>query len=286
MTHPILADLRADDPATRRSACAAVASDPSAVLLVDALCEALGDPDPSVARAASRALASLGAHRDAVRTALASALRSEQPERRMRAALTYAHLEPPPIKLLPPLVEALGHAEGDERWQVTRALVELGRMHGEVLPVLAALVETGASPRVQRMALLALRALAPDRPETLRAVLEASRSPDLALRRVALSACAGLMEPPAEIAERLAEALASDPDAASRRSAAAALRALAAHTRLPDAALGALERAASARDDDESVREHAARALTQFRAPMTRGTRGQAPDQKTRASKE
>ena len=226
MTHPVLADLRAEDPATRRAACAAAAQGPSAVLLIDALCEALGDRDPSVGRAAIRAVASLGAHREAARTALSSALHSSQPERRMRAALAHAYLEPPPIKLLPPLVEALGHAQGEERWQVTRALVELGRLHGEVFPVLVALVEGDASPRVRRMALFALRALAPDRPESARVILEASRSPDVTLRRVALSACAGLATPPENIPERLAEVLQCDPDPASRRCAAAALRSL------------------------------------------------------------
>lgn len=267
MTHPVLASLRVDDPATRRAACAAAAEDPSAVLLVDALCETLDDDDPSVARAASRALASMGAHREAVRTALASALRNEQPRCRMYAALAQARLEPPPIKLLPPLVEALAHAEGEERWQVTQALVELGRLHGEVFPVLRALVETGEPPRVRRLALLALRALGPDRPESASAILDASRSPDLALRRVALSACAGLVVPPDDIVARLAEALATDPDPGSRRCAAAALRALSARTRLPDSAREALERAASGSDDDESVREHASHALARLGKP-------------------
>lgn len=265
MTHPVLTALRAESPAARRAACAAAVEDPSAVLLVDALCEALGDRDASVGRAACRALASLGAHRDAVRTALSAALRGERAEQRMRAALAHAHLEPPPIKLLPPLVEALGFAEGEERWQVTRALVELGRLHGEVFPVLATLVETGDSPRVRRMALLALRALAPDRAESAQAILEASRSPDLALRRVALSACAGLVAPPEGIPARLVEALRSDPDPACRRCAAAALAALAGGQPLPEAAVAALERAAAGEDKDGSVREHAARALAQLR---------------------
>jgi len=263
VTHPVLANLRAEDPATRRAACAAAAEDPSAVLLVDALCETLGDSDASVGRAASRALASLGNHRETVRTALAAALRSQQPERRMRGALAHARLEPPPIKLLPPLVEALGHAEAEERWQVIRALVELGRLHDEVFPVLVALVEKEASPRVSRMAVLALRALAPDRAESARAILEASRSPDIALRRVALSACAGLTAASEAIPVRLAEVLSDDVDPTSRRCAAAALRALASHPQLPESVLSALEYAAA--DEAASVRAHSAQALARLR---------------------
>ena len=182
---------------------------------------------------------------------------------------------------VPPLVEALGHAQGEERWQVTRALVELGRLHGEVFPVLVALVEGDASPRVRRMALFALRALAPDRPESARVILEASRSPDVTLRRVALSACAGLATPPENIPERLAEVLQCDPDPASRRCAAAALRSLATDPQLPETAVDALERAAAGADEDDSVREHAARALDNF----GRGETDQAlASQNTRAS--
>jgi len=267
VTHPVLANLRADDPATRRAACSAAAEDPSAVLLVDALCETLNDDDQSVARAASQALASLGTHRDAVRTALASALRAERPRCRMYAALAQARLEPPPIKLLPPLVDALAHAEGEERWQVTQALVELGRLHGEVFPVLRSLVETGEPPRVRRLALLALRALGPDQPESASIILDASQSPDAALRRIALSACAGLVAPPDDIVARLAEALAADPDPGSRRCAAAALRALSPRMHLPESVRAALERAASGSDSDISVREHATQALAHLGNP-------------------
>ena len=259
MTHPVLADLRAEDPATRRAACAAAAEDPSAVLLVDALCETLGDPDASVARAASRALVSLRAHQETVRTALSAALRSQDPSCRMRAALTQAQVEPPPIKLLPALVEALGHAEAEERWQVIRALVELGRLHDEVFPVLVSLVGTEDSPRTRRMAVLALRALAPDRVESARVILAASRSSDIALRRVALSACASLVAAPEATLDRLAEALRDDPDPASRRCAAAALRSMARRPELPDHIVHALQGATE--DDDASVRSHAAQAL-------------------------
>ena len=41
MTHPVVAALRSDDPEERRAACVAAADDASAVLLAEALCEAL-----------------------------------------------------------------------------------------------------------------------------------------------------------------------------------------------------------------------------------------------------
>ena len=60
MSHPVLERLRDADPEQRRRACEAAPDDPSAVLLVDALAECLGDSAKQVARAASRALTRLG----------------------------------------------------------------------------------------------------------------------------------------------------------------------------------------------------------------------------------
>ena len=107
-----------------------------------------------------------------------------QPRRRIQAAFTLARLEPPEPRSLPALVAALDSEEGDVRWTATRILVEMGRGHGEVLPVLMSLARDG-SPRARRMALAGLRELAPGEPEIARTLLAATRDADLGVRRAA-----------------------------------------------------------------------------------------------------
>jgi HEAT repeat protein len=228
VTHPLVARLRDPEPAVRRAACAEAARDPSAVVLVGALCDGLADSERQVARAASDALAEIGARDPGVATSLAAALRHERPEARCRAALTLARLEPPKLKWLPALIDGLAHPDRELRWSSAKLLVELGRVSPEVLPVLLHIAEGGERPSAQRMAVVAVRALAPDRPETTRALLAASRCGDPEVRRTALPGLAAVMERTGDAAARLREAAATDPDAASRRLAAAALATLSA----------------------------------------------------------
>ena len=141
----------------------------------------------------------------------------------MAEAFTTARLEPPSEKLLPALVEALGFAEGDTRWAAARILVETGRLTAPVLPLLLGLVRSDERPVVRRMATYCLRELAPDRPEAAAALLAASREPDIALRRAALSALASLIDPSPAVLDRLTEAQARDDDPTSRRIAGVAL---------------------------------------------------------------
>lgn len=226
MTHPLLARLRHRSRDERRAACEAAPEDPSAVLLVEALVETLGDAEPRVVRAASRALERIGREHDAVLTALGAALRGDAPRQRFEAAWTWARLEPPPIKVLPVVISALDDLERDARWRAVRLLVELGRLHAEVLPLVAGLAQEEGRPRARRLALTALRELAPDEPLTVRAHLEASRHRDPGLQRLALTGLAGLSRPGAEVWERLAEVLETHPDATCRRVAASAAAAL------------------------------------------------------------
>ena len=225
MSHPLVARLQSRDPEERRAACEAAPNDPSAVLLVDAVCSALGDEDRAVARSASRALTRLTDHRDSVREALISALAGDDPRRRLFAALTWVHVERPHLRCLPALVEALADGDGDLRWTAARALVDLARLQPEVHGVLLALTRDDGTPRVRRMALHALRELAPDDPDTASALLAASRADNAALRRSALTSLAGLTAPPAAVLERLRDALDED-DAATQRIAARAIERL------------------------------------------------------------
>jgi HEAT repeat protein len=219
----LLEKLKRGDVEARRSACQSAAEHPSAVLLVDALADALGDAEKAVARAASDALVKIGSQGGAVENAIRKALHSDVSRRRQGAAFTAARLEPPGPRLLPPLVEALASADGDVRWAAARLIVEIGRAHGEVFPLLLAMVRTGERAVQRRMATFALRELAPDRAEAAAALLGATRDSDLEVRRAALTATASLTAPPPEVLRRLLETLREDEDAASRRLAALAL---------------------------------------------------------------
>jgi len=266
MTHPLVARLASPDPADRRAACAAAADDPAAVLLADALADALGDPVKAVVRAASDALVAIGRRAGGVEQALRRALHSEAPARRWGAAFTAARLDPPGPRLLPALVEALASGDGDVRWSAARLLVEAGRVHAEVLPLLVGLARAGENPVVRRMATFALRELAPDRAEAAEVLLSAASDADLHVRRAATTAMASLLDPPRAVGAHLLRALEGDPDAATRRLAALALGELGAgHPgALPDGAAGRLADAAAG-GEDADLRRAAERALARLR---------------------
>jgi hypothetical protein len=176
-----------------------------------------------VVRAATRALERIGREHESVLVALRPALRSEDPRHRLEAAWTWARLEPPPIKLLPAIVSALGDLEGDARWRAARLIVELGRMHGEVAPVVRNLVAADQPARVRGIGLAALRELEPESEQTRSAHLAASRDPDVGLVRLALLGLAGLAAPTSETWQRFADVAASHADPACRQIAARAL---------------------------------------------------------------
>lgn len=273
MSHPLLARLASPDAAERRAACAAAPDDPSAVLLVDALVGALGDADRSVARAAVEALAAIGLRDRGVDAALRRPLRRGTVEERFGAACVLARLSPPGPHLLPALVDALDHRFGDVRWTAARMLVDLGRLHGEVLGILVGLTGGDGRPRVRRMAAFALRELSPDHPACARALVDATGDEDRSVKRAALTALASLVDPPGFVAERLLAALRGDPDPACRRIATVALGELGrAHPGwLPaEAAAELFALAAASRDSD--LRRGAARALSRLeRTPTPEG---------------
>jgi HEAT repeat protein len=212
-------------------------------------------------RASSRSAAPGG-----VEEALRGALGSGEPAQRFGAAFTAARLDPPGPRLLPALVEALASGDGDVRWSAARLLVEAGRVHGEVLPLLVGLARAGENPVVRRMATFALRELAPERAEAAEVLLQAASDPDLHVRRAATTAMASLLEPPLRVAEHLLAALRSDPDAATRRLAALALGEIGAGSpeALPAGAAAELE-AACRRDEDPDLHRAVERALARLR---------------------
>jgi HEAT repeat protein len=268
VSHPLVAQLASPDPAARRAACLAAPGDPAATLLTEALCNALGDPVKAVSRAASDALVEIGRKLGDVDPGLRAALHGGDPARRFAAAFTLARISPPGPRLLPALVEALAGPDGDVRWAAARLLVEAGRVHGEVFPLLLGLARTSESASVRRMAVFALRELSPERAEAASALLEAARDRDLHVRRAALTALASLLDPPSAVAAQLLDTLARDADAASRRIAALALGELgAADPRsVPPDLRARLQNAAQAHAGDADLRRAVERALARLGA--------------------
>lgn len=266
MTHPLVERLASANPIERRAACLAASEDPAGVLLAEALAGALGDPVKAVVRAASDALVAIARRAGGVDEALRRALHGDHPTQRWGAAFTAARLEPPGPRLLPALVEALASSDGDVRWAAARLLVDAGRLHGEVLPLLIGLARTGESPVVRRMATFALRELAPDRPEAAEVLLAGASDGDLHVRRAATTAMASLLDPPPAVAAHLLAALQRDPDAATRRLAALALGEIGAgHPHAVPADTAQHLAAVAARGEDADLRRAVERALTRLR---------------------
>jgi hypothetical protein len=195
VSHPLLARLRSADPRERRAACLDAPADPSAVLLLDALGLALGDAQRGVADAASRAIAAIAAAGADVSGTLRDALRSRDPQRRFRAALTSARSELPDRKLLPALVDALDFDAPADRWAAARVIVEIGRSNDEVRRLLLGLLRTDPRARLRAMAIHALHELAPDDPEARELARAASSDSNPELRRAARIALRARGEP-------------------------------------------------------------------------------------------
>ena len=122
-----------------------------------------------------------------LRDGLRELLRGEDPLARFGAAWVLFQSERPSLRLLPALLGSLELRDGDLRWQAAQMLTALGRLQPEVLAVLLHEAAEAASPVRRRMAIFALRELAPERLETGRVFLRALEDRDDDLRRAALS---------------------------------------------------------------------------------------------------
>jgi HEAT repeat protein len=123
------------------------------------------------------------------------------------------------------------------------------------------------------MAAFCLRELAPDRPEAASVLVAATHDPDLHVRRAALSALAGLLDPPAQVWERLLEVLNKEEDPAAKRIAAVALGELGAGDlrSIPDRAREGL-RALAGEASETDLRRAAERALARLEGRASRGS--------------
>ena len=183
----------------------------------------LGSPDRGVQRqACDEAAARLREDPD-LRSLLHDQLQGSNLRARFATAYVLCHAERPSLRVLPALLEALGLDDGDLRWSAVRMLVGLGHLHGEVFPVLLHKAQTSTEPLRRRMALYALRELAPDQPQTQEAFLAALADADPEIRRAALSSLAKLHEPTSACLERVLRIARNDPDPRLRRVAAVVL---------------------------------------------------------------
>ncbi len=155
-----------------------------------------------------------------IRRALLDLLREGTRRARFGAAFVLFRSEAPSLRLLPALLESLELDDGDLRWSAAHMLATLGRMQGEVLPVLLHETQKSESPLRRRMGLYVLRELAPERSETCATFVAALDDPDPDVRRAALSSLGKLTEPDRACLDRALRALDADPDPRMRRIAA------------------------------------------------------------------
>lgn len=151
------------------------------------LVEQLGATDRSTQRLACTALAKRLAKHPELKEALRSTVREGTPVARFAAAFVLFGAERPTLRLLPALLDALELQDGDIRWQATQMLATLGRLQGEVFPVLIHEARNATSALRRRMALYTLRELAPEREETAAACADALDDPAAEVRRAALT---------------------------------------------------------------------------------------------------
>jgi HEAT repeat protein len=219
---------------------------------LDALFERLGASDRETQRRACDE--AVGRLRDdaAFRREIVRVLRDGTPIARFSAAFVLFQ-EGPTLRILPALLDALELDDGDLRWSAAHMLATLGRSQAEVLPVLLQETQAGASPRRRRMALYAVRELAPEQPASEQAFLSALADPHPDVRRAALSSLAKLAAPSLPSLQRVLQVLAEDADLKMRRIAAVLVPDLLSHhPALHGEVRAALEAAAAAGDADLS----------------------------------
>ncbi|MFQ5515647.1 MAG: HEAT repeat domain-containing protein, partial [Myxococcota bacterium] len=153
----------------------------------EALLQELGSDQRSRLRAACDAATEVLREDPEFRHGLIDLLSRGEPRARFAAAFVLFHHERPTLRLLPPLLDALELDDGALRWSAARLLAALGRLHGEVLPVLLEAAAKSPSPTRRRMALYVLRELAPEAPQTHAVFLGALGDPDSSVQLAALA---------------------------------------------------------------------------------------------------
>lgn len=235
--------------------------------------ERLGSEDRAIQRQACDAACRELETQPALRTELRDLLRRGSPRARFAAAWVLVRCDPPSLRVLPALLDALELPDGDLRWSAAHMLTALGRTQPEVFAVLLGEARDASRPAARRrMLLYALRELGPDRPETGELLLAALADPAPDVRRAALSSFGKLLEPDRACLERALEIAAADPDPKLRRIAATLLPDLVQHH--PDLAESAAERLEQLAGADDPLLAQAARTAALRLTPGDRAPRG------------
>ncbi len=178
---------------------------------------------------------------------------------RFAAAFILFQAGRPSLRLLQALLDSLDLDDGDLRWKAAHMLATLGRMQGEVYPILLHECRHQEAPRRRRMALYVLRELAAEREETREAFLAALGDLDPSVRRAALSSLAKLSDPDQACVEQALEIARSDRDPKMRRIATVVLPDLVLHHPASrDAVAGVLRDLAGSADPSLVRAAHAA----------------------------
>jgi HEAT repeat protein len=163
--------------------------------LVSGLLEQLGSTERALQRAARDEASARLKREPEFRETLYRVLGEGSPRTRFSAAYVLFQEDRPTLRLLPALLDLLELEDGDLRWTTANMLATLGRMHGEVYPVVLHESLHAEAPQRRRMALHVLRELAPERVETKDAFLSALKDRDSGVRCAALSSMAKLTDP-------------------------------------------------------------------------------------------
>lgn len=193
------------------------------------LLERLGSTERALQRAARDEASARLKREPGFRETLYRLLSEGSPRARFSAAQVIFQQDRPTLRLLPALLDLLELEDGDLRWTTANMLATLGRMHGEVYPVVLHESLRAEAPQRRRMALYVLRELAPERTETKDAFLSALKDRDSRVRCAALSSLAKLTDPDHACLDEALELARSGRDPTLQRIAVVVLPDLVAH---------------------------------------------------------
>jgi len=127
----------------------------------------------------------------------------------------------PTLRLLPALLESLELPDGDRRFETAQMLVQLARLEPTVRTVLLHDAAQAEAAQRRRMAIFALRELAPEDPATEQACIAALSDVDPSVARAGLASLAKLHDPTRDTFERVLDVLRAHPDLQLRQLATA-----------------------------------------------------------------
>jgi hypothetical protein len=241
----------------------------SAEPCLHALRESLATHDRARQRAACDAVVARLPHAPEMLADVRAMLRQDDLVQRFAAAHILFRAQGPHLRLLPALLASLALRDGDRRFAAAHMLVQLGAMEPAVEVALRHDARHASEPARRRMAVFALRELAPHARETEAICLVALADPDLSVQRAALASLAKLADPSGAALERALGILDAHPDGQMQMLATAVVTQLASHHPTEAARIGeALAHAASAAGPLARAAQQARRLLQRASSSM------------------